>query len=120
MNESFKRGFSKGWRDHRDGNPPQTDFAHNTRDYTEGYRQGQMESDYELKRDGREAALMDFQVNVYETALHHARVPRTLPETGPRTGPEPGPIRFLERHPRSGLRPPRLPRILRGTLRPGA
>ena len=67
MNDSYKRGFSKGWRDHRDGNPPQTDFSRNNRDYTEGYRQGQTESDYELKRDGREAALMDFRVGVYES-----------------------------------------------------
>ena len=66
MKDSYKRGFSRGWRDHRAGNPPKTDFSKNPSDYSDGYREGLSQSDHELKRHGRDLAHQDFQMGVFD------------------------------------------------------
>lgn len=65
MNDAFKRGFAKGWTDHRKGRKPKTNFSRNSPAYAEGYRKGQQESEWEIKRDGRDAAYQDFQSGIY-------------------------------------------------------
>lgn len=65
LTDSYKRGFSTGWLAFKNGEPERTKFGRNSDDYIEGYKDGRFECKFEIERDGRDLAHMDFQIDIY-------------------------------------------------------